>query len=95
MSILVQIHTLLYYNLFIHYQADICHETKNTLEFVSICPDTEPLKQRQSKKKQCARFQACNGEPLVYHCARYKERIVEVCTPIHFITGNFVFVILC
>lgn len=67
-------------------KADICHETKNTLEFVSICPDTEPLKQRQSKKKQCARFQACNGEPLVYHCARYKERIVEVYTPIHFIT---------
>lgn len=69
-------------------KADICHETKNTLEFVSMCPDTDPRKLKQSKKKQCDRFPACNGEPLVYHCARYKESLVEVCAPRHVITGK-------
>lgn len=69
-------------------KADICHETKNTLEFVSMCPDTDPRKLKQSMKKQCDRFPACNGEPLVYHCARYKESLVEVCAPRHFITGK-------
>lgn len=69
-------------------KTDICHETKNTLEFVSMCPDTDPRKLKQSEKKQCDRFPACNGEPLVYHCARYKESLVEVCAPRHVITGK-------
>lgn len=56
-----------------------------------MCPDTDPRKLKQSKEKQCDRFPACNGEPLVYHCARYKESLVEVCAPRHVITGNFVF----
>lgn len=81
--------SFLHYYSFIHYQADICHETQSTLDFVSMCPNTEPLKLKQSKKKQCDSFPACNGEPLVYHCARYKEHLVEVCAPRHFITGNF------
>lgn len=67
---------------------DICHETHSTLEFVAMCPDSEPLKLKHSKKKQCHSFPACNGGTLVYHCVRYKERLVEVCAPRHVITGK-------
>lgn len=67
---------------------DICHETHSTLEFVAMCPDSEPLKLKHSKKKQCDSFPACNGETLVYHCVRYRERLVEVCAPRHVITGK-------
>lgn len=87
------IHSVLVKNIFqllgyIHSQDDICHETHSTLEFVAMCPDSEPLKLKHSKKKQCHSFPACNGGTLVYHCVRYRERLVEVCAPRHVITGN-------
>lgn len=69
-------------------QDDICHETHTTLEFVGMCPDSEPLKLKHSQKKQCDSFPACNGETLVYHCVRYRERLAEVCAPRHVITGK-------
>lgn len=69
-------------------KGDICHETHKTLEFVTMCPDTEQLRLKQSLKKKCDIFPACNGEPLVYHCVRNKERLAEVCAPRHVITGK-------
>lgn len=69
-------------------KGDICHETHKTLEFVTMCPDTEQFKLKQSQKKQCDSFPACNGELLVYHCVRYRERLAEVCAPRRVITGK-------
>lgn len=69
-------------------KADICRETFDTLAFVALCPDTESIKLEQSKKKQCETYPTCNGEPLVYHCVRFKDRLAEVCAPRHIITGK-------
>lgn len=52
-----------------------------------MCPDTEQLRLKQSLRKKCDIFPACNGEPLVYHCVRNRERLAEVCAPRHVITG--------
>lgn len=68
-------------------EIDICYETNNSLEFVNQCPDTEILFQERSRRKNCESYPQCIGEPLVYHCVRFREELVEVCAPRGLITG--------
>lgn len=69
-------------------QIDICYETNNSLEFVNQCPDTEILFQERSRRNNCESYPRCTGEPLVYHCVRFREELVEVCAPRGLITGK-------
>uniref|UniRef100_A0A8W8JLY6 Uncharacterized protein n=1 Tax=Magallana gigas TaxID=29159 RepID=A0A8W8JLY6_MAGGI len=68
-------------------EIDICYETNNTLGFVSQCPKNDSLFQERSRRKNCKTLPQCTGEPLVYHCVRFREELVEVCTPRGLITG--------
>lgn len=68
-------------------EVDICFETNNTLEFVNECPDSDFLFQERSIRKNCESYPQCTGEPLVYHCVRFREELVEVCAPRGLITG--------
>lgn len=68
-------------------EEDICFETNNTLEFVNQCPDSDVLFQERSRRKNCKSYPQCTGEPLVYHCVRFREELVEVCAPRGLITG--------
>lgn len=69
-------------------KADICHETNATLQLVEKCPITELQIDKLSQKKKCHSYPPCNGEPLVYHCVRFKDKLAEVCAPRHIITGK-------
>lgn len=51
------------------------------------CPDTDILFQERSRRKNCENYPQCTGEPLVYHCVRFREELVEVCAPRGLITG--------
>lgn len=68
-------------------QGNTCKDTIITLQKVENCPESDTNVQERSKKKNCDSYSQCEGEPLTYHCARYKEYLVEVCTPIKFIRG--------
>lgn len=68
-------------------EIDICYETNNTLGFVSQCPKNDSLFQERSRRKNCKTLPQCTGEPLVYHCVRFREELVEVCAPRGLITG--------
>lgn len=46
---------------------------------------------KRSREKMCEHYRSCQGERLVYHCVRYKDKYVEVCAPRVLITGNFKF----
>lgn len=63
--------------------ADICNTTKNTLNTITTCSSSIT----SSKTTMCSNQPSCNGEPLVYHCVRYKLGFVEVCAPRYNITG--------
>lgn len=67
---------------------DICKDTRITVEQVESCPQNDTHFQERSKMKNCDSYPQCKGEPLAYHCARYKESLVEVCTPLGFIRGK-------
>lgn len=71
-------------------QIDICSETNNTLGFVSQCPKNDSLFQERSRRKNCKTLPQCIGEPLVYHCVRFREELVEVCAPRGLITGKLI-----
>lgn len=68
-------------------EVDICFETNNTLGFVNQCPDSDFLFQERSRTKNCKSYPQCTGEPLVYHCVRFRKELVEVCAPRGLITG--------
>lgn len=74
-------------NRYIDFQDDICKDTIITVEQVESCPKNDTHFQERSKMKNCDSYPQCKGEPLAYHCARYKESLVEVCTPLGFIRG--------
>nr|XP_034318320.1 uncharacterized protein LOC105330893 isoform X1 [Crassostrea gigas] len=67
---------------------DICNGTNATIIKVDYCPNNKIQLKRRSKMKMCNNFPNCMGEPLVYHCVRYKNDIVEVCAPRSIIRGN-------
>lgn len=67
----------------------MCNGTKETIQIVNTCQMNISLFEKRSREKMCKNFKPCLGEPLVYHCVRYKDKFVEVCAPRTFITGNF------
>lgn len=69
-------------------KSDICHGTFATLEPVENCPRNETDIERRSRGKKCGTYSQCQEDPLVYHCVRYEDRLVEVCAPKGLITGN-------
>lgn len=69
-------------------KSDICHGTFATLEPVENCPKNETDKEGRSREKMCDTYSPCKEDPLVYHCVRYEDRLVEVCAPSGLITGN-------
>lgn len=70
-------------------QKDICHDTQQTVQQVTTCPENEKSYLQRSKSKQCDNYPPCMGKPLVYHCIRYEGDLVEVCSPRTKITGGF------
>lgn len=69
-------------------KSDICHGTSATLEPVENCPRNETDIEGRSRKKKCGTYSQCQKEPLVYHCVKYEDILVEVCAPRGLITGN-------
>nr|XP_022338514.1 uncharacterized protein LOC111134035 [Crassostrea virginica] len=67
---------------------DICPISENNLANVTSCPTNNVHFKERSERKDCAKYKFCRGEPLVYHCLTYKERLVEVCAPMETITGS-------
>lgn len=70
-------------------EADICYESRTTIEKVDICPQHIEKLNRRSIKKNCSRHQSCTDDPLVYHCVTNGGGLVEVCAPRSLITGRF------
>lgn len=66
----------------------MCNYSINTLEKVSSCPGKDATIKERSERKACHFRPYCQGKPLVYHCTRYKEWLVEVCAPRVNITGK-------
>lgn len=66
----------------------VCHGTNTTLGVVERCPENDTMVQESSKKKMCEKYPKCLGEPLVYHCVRTKDNLVEVCAPSDPIVGS-------
>lgn len=67
---------------------EVCHEANATLAIVPSCPENDIMYQKRSKRKMCESYPKCLGEPLVYHCVRSKESLVEVCAPNGPIVGS-------
>lgn len=74
-------------NRYVDLQDQICKDTRITVQKVESCPENDTHFHERSKMKNCDSYPQCEGEPLAYHCARYKEYLVEVCTPLKFIRG--------
>lgn len=75
-------------------QDDICYESQTTIEKVNVCPkDIETINTR-SNKKNCSRYQKCDGHELVYHCVINGGGPVEVCAPRRHITGTYKLIIV-
>lgn len=65
----------------------MCHGTKQTIQKVFTCPNDSVSQHERSQKKICKNLEPCLGEPLVYHCVRFKDAFAEVCAPRTMITG--------
>lgn len=70
------------------FQQDKCNGTQSTLEKVHRCPHDDKSTQERLRKKGCDKYPTCLGEPLVYHCVRFKKSLVEVCACRGNITGK-------
>lgn len=70
---------------------DICYETRKTAVTVQAFPKNLTIFEERTREKKCDSFPRCNEEPLVYHCVRSKDGIVEVCAPRRVIKGMYVF----
>uniref|UniRef100_A0A8W8MLG6 Uncharacterized protein n=1 Tax=Magallana gigas TaxID=29159 RepID=A0A8W8MLG6_MAGGI len=59
----------------------VCNETNADLVIVNSCPNNTISFEKRSNEKQCKTKPNCLGEPLVYHCVKSKDNLVEVCAP--------------
>lgn len=74
--------------MFLFPQDDICPISETTLEKVDSCPRNNVTIMERSERKNCAKYEPCKGDPLVYHCVRHENNFVEVCAPEETITGK-------
>lgn len=67
-----------------------CINANETIRYVASCPENKTSDSfiERSWKKNCSQYQACNDKPLYYHCVRYKEGLVEVCSERTTISGK-------
>lgn len=68
-------------------QEDICHGTSITINVVQKCPENVKAVQWIINEKKCYQYPKCGDETLVYHCTRFLNNLIEVCSPNGFITG--------
>lgn len=68
---------------------DICYGTNKTVTFVGNFSKISTTFEKRMREQNCGSLPKCNGEPLVYHCLRFKEGIVEVCSPKRVIKGSY------
>lgn len=78
---------LLYIILF--WQEANCINANETIRYVATCPENKTSDSfiERSYRKNCSQYQSCNDKPLYYHCVRYKEGLVEVCSERTTISG--------
>ena len=69
-------------------QKYICPISGTTLEEVDSCPKNNVTIRERSERKNCEKFKPCQGHPLLYHCVRHENNLVEVCAPEETITGK-------
>lgn len=69
-------------------QENVCIVSLITMKVVDGCPRTKNTLQMRLQSKSCIDFPLCKSEPLVYHCVRYEDGLVEVCAPEGDIIGN-------
>lgn len=67
---------------------DTCNDTIISLQKVDNCPGNDAHLRQRSIIKMCDSYPPCNGERLVYHCVRFQEYLVEVCSPMGYIRGK-------
>lgn len=70
-------------------QDQVCNETNADLVIVNSCPNNTITFEKRSTEKQCETKPNCLGEPLVYHCVKCKDNLVEVCAPSSPIIGEY------
>lgn len=68
---------------------DKCHGVQTTFEKVLTCPENDDILLKRLSRKKCDSFPQCQREPLVYHCVRFEEGLVEVCAPRDLIPGHY------
>jgi len=69
-------------------EEDLCPISETTLEKVDSCPRNNVTIRERSETKNCQQYEPCKGDPLVYHCVRHENNLVEVCAPKEIITGH-------
>lgn len=78
---------LSYRYFFICYQDDTCYGMNKTITLVENFSKISTTFENRVREKNCGSLPKCNGEPMVYHCLRFKDGIVEVCSPERVIKG--------
>ncbi|XP_062570658.1 uncharacterized protein LOC134232687 [Saccostrea cucullata] len=69
---------------------DVCTETFKTINPVNECPTDEESIKRRSSEFNCKDVRdSCTSEDLVYHCVHSGRKILEVCSPRHYVTGKY------
>uniref|UniRef100_A0A8W8JJG0 Uncharacterized protein n=1 Tax=Magallana gigas TaxID=29159 RepID=A0A8W8JJG0_MAGGI len=69
-------------------QEEICHGTNITINVVQKCPENAKTVQMRIIERKCYQYPKCDGEVLVYHCTRFLNNLIEVCSPNGLITGH-------
>ncbi|XP_078316088.1 uncharacterized protein LOC144620147 isoform X2 [Crassostrea virginica] len=67
---------------------DKCYGSAKSMDVVYDCPKNTKALQERAARKNCQIYPSCQNEPLVFHCVRYTDSLVEVCAPRGLITGG-------
>lgn len=67
-----------------------CSETVSTIVRVTQCPSSPISLKTASLNKGCEDLphSSCSEEVFVYHCVRFKDHLIEVCSPVEEILGQ-------
>lgn len=68
-------------------QDEICQGTNTTINVVQKCPENDKTLQMRINERKCYQCAKCDDEVLVYHCTRFLNNLIEVCSPNGLITG--------
>ncbi|XP_062618487.1 uncharacterized protein LOC134280063 [Saccostrea cucullata] len=67
-----------------------CSETVHTIVRVTHCPSNPISLKSASLNKGCQNLphSSCSEKAFVYHCVRFKDHLIEVCSPVEEILGQ-------